>query len=225
MKVLIADKFEKVGVDGLKELGCTVVSSPGHRRRPARRHPGGRSARLIVRGKKVVRAGAGIDTIDVDTAFRASASSSPTVRGRTRSSRAELVMGLLLVCDWRIPDQVDGPTSGHVGRGPILEGAGTRWAASPSGILGLRQIGREIAGRARVVRHAGDRLVAEPHHEEAEPAGRCLRANAARGGAALRRGRDERLRQRDTKHLVGAEFLPRCRSRGLPRSTPRAARW
>ena len=30
MKVLIADKFEKVGIDGLKELGCT-------RRLPARR--------------------------------------------------------------------------------------------------------------------------------------------------------------------------------------------
>ena len=28
MKVLIADKFEKVGFDGLKELGCTVVSQP-----------------------------------------------------------------------------------------------------------------------------------------------------------------------------------------------------
>ena len=28
MKVLIADKFEKVGIDGLKELGCTVVSQP-----------------------------------------------------------------------------------------------------------------------------------------------------------------------------------------------------
>ena len=28
MKVLIADKFEKVGIDGLKELGCSVVSQP-----------------------------------------------------------------------------------------------------------------------------------------------------------------------------------------------------
>ena len=28
MKVLIADKFEKVGIDGLKELGCTVISEP-----------------------------------------------------------------------------------------------------------------------------------------------------------------------------------------------------
>ena len=28
MKVLIADKFEKVGIDGLKELGCSVVMRP-----------------------------------------------------------------------------------------------------------------------------------------------------------------------------------------------------
>ena len=28
MKVLVADKFEKVGIDGLKELGCTVVFEP-----------------------------------------------------------------------------------------------------------------------------------------------------------------------------------------------------
>ena len=28
MKVLIADKFEKVGVDGLQELGCSVISRP-----------------------------------------------------------------------------------------------------------------------------------------------------------------------------------------------------
>jgi len=36
MKVLIADKFEKVGIDGLKELGCTVVSQPRSRRRLCR---------------------------------------------------------------------------------------------------------------------------------------------------------------------------------------------
>ena len=44
MKVLIADKFEKVGIDGLKELGCTVVSQPDVTadELPAR-DPGGRS--------------------------------------------------------------------------------------------------------------------------------------------------------------------------------------
>ena len=28
MRVLIADKFEKIGIDGLKELGCEVESQP-----------------------------------------------------------------------------------------------------------------------------------------------------------------------------------------------------
>ena len=28
MKVLVADKFETVGVDGLKDLGCEVVLRP-----------------------------------------------------------------------------------------------------------------------------------------------------------------------------------------------------
>jgi phosphoglycerate dehydrogenase-like enzyme len=54
MKVLIADKFEKVGVDGLKELGCTVVSQPDVK---AEDLPAAIRAAdphiLIVRGKKV----------------------------------------------------------------------------------------------------------------------------------------------------------------------------
>ena len=54
MKVLIADKFEKVGIDGLKELGCTVVSQPDVK---ADELPAAIRAAdphiLIVRGKKV----------------------------------------------------------------------------------------------------------------------------------------------------------------------------
>ena len=54
MKVLIADKFEKVGMDGLKELGCTVVSQPDVK---AEELPAAIRATdphiLIVRGKKV----------------------------------------------------------------------------------------------------------------------------------------------------------------------------
>ena len=76
MKVLVADKFEKVGVDGLKELGCEVVLRPDVK---AEDLPATvtevRPEILIVRGKKVseasleagpslslvIRAGAGID--------------------------------------------------------------------------------------------------------------------------------------------------------------------
>ena len=83
MKVLIADKFEKVGVDGLKELGCTVVSRPDVKAEelPAAMREVDPHV-LIVRSTKVtaeslkagpslslvIRAGAGIDTIDVPAA-------------------------------------------------------------------------------------------------------------------------------------------------------------
>src|ERR687889_650135 len=83
MKVLVADKFEKVGIDGLKELGCTVVSQPDVKadELPAKIREVDPHI-LIVRSKKVsadalhagtaltlvIRAGAGIDTIDVATA-------------------------------------------------------------------------------------------------------------------------------------------------------------
>jgi D-3-phosphoglycerate dehydrogenase len=83
MKVLVADKFEKVGIDGLKDLGCTVTSEPDVKAealpdliRQIDPHI------LIVRSTKVsadalragtaltlvIRAGAGIDTIDVAAA-------------------------------------------------------------------------------------------------------------------------------------------------------------
>ncbi|HEU4761136.1 MAG TPA: hypothetical protein VFS74_02370, partial [Gemmatimonadales bacterium] len=83
MKLLIADKFEPVGVDGLKELGCSIVHQPDL---TAEQIPAAMAevdpAILIVRGTRVsadaikagkslgliIRAGAGIDTIDVAAA-------------------------------------------------------------------------------------------------------------------------------------------------------------
>jgi D-3-phosphoglycerate dehydrogenase len=83
MKILIADKFENVGIDGLKELGCTVVSQPdlSAETLPAALQEHDPQV-LIVRSTKVtsdalraapslslvIRAGAGIDTIDVAAA-------------------------------------------------------------------------------------------------------------------------------------------------------------
>jgi D-3-phosphoglycerate dehydrogenase len=99
MKILIADKFEKVGIDGLKELGCTVVSLPDL---TAEALPVALKEHdpnvLIVRSTKVngealrsgtslglvIRAGAG-STPSMSMLHPISASSSPTVRGGTRS--------------------------------------------------------------------------------------------------------------------------------------------
>jgi D-3-phosphoglycerate dehydrogenase len=120
MRVLVADKFEKVGIDGLKDLGCKVFSEPDVK---AEALPG--LIRqvdphiLIVRSTKVtadalragtaltlvIRAGAGIDTIDVAAAsdLGVFVSNCP---GKNSIAVAELVLGLLLSCDRRIPDQV-----------------------------------------------------------------------------------------------------------------------
>jgi D-3-phosphoglycerate dehydrogenase len=82
MKVLIADKFEQSGIDGLKAIGCEVISNPDLKDEALAQAIGETQADvLIVRSTKVneaalnagrlslvVRAGAGYNTIDVKAA-------------------------------------------------------------------------------------------------------------------------------------------------------------
>ncbi len=161
MKVLIADKFEKVGIDGLKELGCTVVSQPDV---TATTLPAALKAHdpmvLIVRSTKVtaealrsgpslglvIRAGAGIDTIDVPAASDRGVFVS-NCPGRNSVAVAELVLGLLLSCDRRIPDQVADLRAGKWNKGEYSKARGLH--GRTLGIVGLGQIGREIAARAQ----------------------------------------------------------------------------
>jgi D-3-phosphoglycerate dehydrogenase len=160
MKILIADKFEKVGIDGLKELGCTVVSLPDLTTEALpvalKEHD---PNVLIVRSTKVtgdalrsgtslslvIRAGAGIDTIDVNAAsdLGVFVSNCP---GRNSIAVAELVMGLVLACDRRIPDQVADLRAGRWHKGEYSRARGLH--GRTFGIVGLGQIGREIATRA-----------------------------------------------------------------------------
>lgn len=161
MKVLLADKFEKVGIDALKELGCTVVERPSL---SADEIPDAlREADpgiLIVRGTKVtadalrsgaslglvIRAGAGIDSIDVKAASALGifVSNCP---GKNSVAVAELVMGLLLSLDRRIPDQVADARAGQWKKGEYSRARGLH--GRTLGIVGLGQIGRELAARAR----------------------------------------------------------------------------
>ena len=159
-RVLIADKFEKVGIDGLKDLGFDVVVRPDltleelgdalHEVDPKI---------LIVRSKKVpeeamkkapglslvIRAGAGIDTIDVAAASRLGifVSNCP---GKNSIAVAELVMALLLACDRRVADQVIELRRGEWNKGQYSKARGLY--GRTLGIVGLGQIGREIAKRA-----------------------------------------------------------------------------
>jgi D-3-phosphoglycerate dehydrogenase len=219
MKVLIADKFEKVGIDGLKELGCTVISEPDIKADALpelirKVDPN----ILIVRSKRVtvdalragtgltlvIRAGAGIDTIDVTAAsdLGVFVSNCP---GKNSIAVAELVMGLLLACDRRIPDQVSDLRQGKWNKAEYSKARGLH--GRTLGIVGLGQIGREVAHRARAF---GMRVVAWSRsltHEEAQaldvvyaltPLDVARHADAVTINVAA---------TAETKNLVNAEFL------------------
>ncbi|MGZ8397631.1 MAG: NAD(P)-dependent oxidoreductase [Gemmatimonadales bacterium] len=219
MKVLIADKFEKVGIDGLKDLGCTVVCEPEVKAEalPALVQQIDPHV-LIVRSKKVkadtlragtalslvIRAGAGIDTIDVEAAsgLGVFVSNCP---GKNSIAVAELVMGLLLACDRRIPDQVAELRSGKWNKAAYSKGRGLY--GRTLGIVGLGQIGREVALRARAF---GMRVVAWSRsltHEEADRLGISYAQtplDVARDADAVTINVSANA---ETRHLVNAEFL------------------
>ena len=160
-KVLVAEQFETVGVDGLKDLGCQVVLRPDVKAEALAAVITEVNPKiLIVRGKKVgeaalaagsalslvIRAGAGIDNIDVAAASRLGifVSNCP---GKNSIAVAELVMGLLLALDRRIPDQVADLRKGAWRKGEYTKARGL--FGRTLGIVGLGQIGREVARRAQ----------------------------------------------------------------------------
>jgi D-3-phosphoglycerate dehydrogenase / 2-oxoglutarate reductase len=223
MKVLIADKFERVGIDGLKELGCTVVSKPDAKAEelPALIRDTDPHI-LIVRGTKVnadalkagtaltlvIRAGAGIDTIDVATASSLGVFVS-NCPGKNSIAVAELVMGLLLSCDRRIPDQVAELRQGTWSKGEYSKARGLH--GRTLGIVGLGQIGREIAARARAF---GMRVVAWSRsltHEEADRLGVAYAQTPLEVAHLADAVSINVAANADTKHLVNAEFLAAMR--------------
>ena len=223
MRVLIADKFEKVGVDGLKELDCEVIMQP---ELTAEQLPDAiRSADpaiLIVRGTKVsaaalaagpslslvIRAGAGIDTIDLAAASGRGifVSNCP---GRNSVAVAELAMGLLLSCDRRIPDQVADLRQGRWQKGEYSRARGLY--GRTLGIVGLGQIGREIGKRARAF---GMRVAAWSRNLTIEEAAR-IGVEYCQTPLEVARVSDavsiNVASTAETKHLVNAEFLAAMR--------------
>ncbi len=219
MKVLIADKFEKVGVDGLKELGCTVVSQPDVTADELPALIGREDPHiLIVRSKKVtrdalkagtaltlvIRAGAGIDTIDGAAAseFGIFVTNCP---GKNSIAVAELVLGLLLACDRRIPDQVIDLRQGKWSKGEYSKARGLH--GRTLGIVGLGQIGKEIALRAQAF---GMEVLAWSRSLTQEEADR-LGVRYAETPLDVARHADavtiNVAANADTKNLVNADFL------------------
>ncbi len=159
MKVLIADKFEQSGIDGLKALGCSVIQDAELKEESlARAIRETRAEVLIVRSTKVgesamegsrlgliVRAGAGYNTIDVAAASARGifVSNCP---GRNSIAVAELAFGLMLSLDRRIPDNVADLRAGRWDKKRYSNARGLH--GRTLGLIGLGQIGREMISRA-----------------------------------------------------------------------------
>ena len=159
MRVLIADKFEQSGIDGLKAAGCEVLSQPGLKDEAlAQEVARFRPDVLVVRSTKVseavlsagalklvVRAGAGYNTIDVAAASRRGiyVSNCP---GKNSIAVAEMAFGLILSLDRRIPDNVASLREGHWNKAEYSKARGL--FGRTLGLIGVGQIGREMIPRA-----------------------------------------------------------------------------
>ena len=159
MRVLVADKFEQSGIDGLKAAGCEVIYQPDLKDdalTSAIRETA--SDVLVVRGTAVtapmletgalslvVRAGAGYNTIDVATASRRGiyVSNCP---GKNAIAVAELAFALMLALDRRVPDNVAELRAGTWNKKEYSNARGLY--GRTLGLLGYGNIGQEMAKRA-----------------------------------------------------------------------------
>jgi len=160
MRVLVADTFERSGLDALEAGGCEVVYRPeavDDAMSAALRDT--RADVLIVRSTPVtarmldvpslsliVRAGAGYNTIDVAAASARGiyVSNCP---GKNAAAVAELAFGLILALDRRIPESVVDLRAGVWNKKEYSKARGL--AGRTLGLLGFGHIGHEMAQRAR----------------------------------------------------------------------------
>jgi D-3-phosphoglycerate dehydrogenase len=160
MLVLIADKFEQSGRDGLEALGCEVSYQPDLKDDSLVAVVGEiRPDVLVVRSTKVtepmlnagsvklvVRAGAGYNTIDVAAASKRGiyVSNCP---GKNSIAVAELAFALILALDRRIADNVISLRSGEWNKKEFSKARGL--FGRTLGLIGVGKIGQEMIPRAQ----------------------------------------------------------------------------
>lgn len=159
MRCLIADKLHPRAIEELKALAMDVVYEPELTKESLEAKLGDVGV-LVVRSTEVtekalqganklnliVRAGNEVHTIDVREASRRGiyVSNCP---GKNASAVAELVLGLLVAIDRRIPDAVASLQRGQWMRTEFSKAEGLQ--GKTLGIAGFGAIGREVAQRAR----------------------------------------------------------------------------
>jgi D-3-phosphoglycerate dehydrogenase len=163
MLVLLADKFEQSGRDGLKAIGCEISFQPDLKDEALVEAIRSQNPDvLVVRGTKVtepmlaagqiklvVRAGAGYNTIDVAAASRRGiyVSNCP---GKNSIAVAELAFALILALDRRIADNVITLRRGEWNKKEFSKARGL--FGRTLGLVGVGKIGQEMIPRARSFR-------------------------------------------------------------------------
>jgi D-3-phosphoglycerate dehydrogenase len=159
MRLLIADKLHPRAIEELRALPLEVVYDPELTKESLERRLQGVGV-LVVRSTEVtasaienakqlnliVRAGAAYDTIDVRAASKRGiyVANCP---GKNASAVAELVYGLMIALDRRVPDAVASLRAGKWERPEYSKAEGLH--GKTLGIVGFGAIGREVAHGAR----------------------------------------------------------------------------
>src|SRR2546430_12783528 len=160
MLVLIADKFEQSGREGLQAVGCDISYQPDLKDDALTEAIRNQNPDvLVVRGTKVteamleagtiklvVRAGAGYNTIDVVAASRRGiyVSNCP---GKNSIAVAELAFALILALDRRIAGNVITLRQGEWNKKEFSKARGL--FGRTLGLIGTGKIGQEMIPRAR----------------------------------------------------------------------------
>lgn len=158
--MLVADKFEQSGLDGLAALGVNLVYEPDFKEGTlidGIREKGAEI--LVVRSTKVpaeaiegsplklvIRAGAGYNTIDVDAASRSGVFVA-NCPGKNAAAVAELAFGLMLSVDRHIPDNVSEFRAGRWNKKGFAKAGGLY--GRTLGLIGMGMIGKEMVTRAK----------------------------------------------------------------------------
>jgi D-3-phosphoglycerate dehydrogenase len=160
MKVLVADKFEQSGRDGLQAIGCEVSYQPDLKDEALVNAITETAPDvLVVRGTKVtepmlaagpiklvVRAGAGYNTIDVAAASKRGiyVSNCP---GKNSIAVAELAFALILALDRRVVDNAVALRRGEWNKKEFSKARGL--FGRTLGLIGVGKIGQEMIARAQ----------------------------------------------------------------------------
>ncbi|HVF28790.1 MAG TPA: 3-phosphoglycerate dehydrogenase family protein [Pyrinomonadaceae bacterium] len=222
MRVLIADKFEQSGRDGLQAAGCEVSYQPEAKDESLieaiqEKQPDV----LVVRSTKVsegaldagalklvVRAGAGYNTIDVAAASKRGiyVSNCP---GKNSIAVAELAFALILALDRRIADNVVALRRGEWNKKEFSKARGLY--GRTLGLIGTGQIGQEVIRRAHAF---GMPVVAWSRNLTPERAGvlgieqKDTPLDVARAGEVVS---VHLALQPETRGMIGADFFAAMR--------------